>query len=90
MTKLKDLNQKHMRHAPARYRERGLVENSCGCWVQESKRYWIVQIPLMPVQRGGKEGTMVLTLFQCDKCKAIVDGRSEIIQKEEKLIQVAR
>ena len=48
--------------------------------------YWIVQVPLMPVKRG----TMMLTLFQCDSCKAIVDGRTEIVQKKESLIKLAR
>lgn len=95
MTKLKDLNTRRAREAQAKRDQaleqsgQGYVTNACGCVVQEKERYWIVQIPLMPVNRGGKPATLLLNLFQCDKCKAIVDGRTEVLQKEEKLIQVA-
>ena len=83
MTKLKDLKQR-------RAREAGLVKNPCGCMVVKEGRFWISQIPLMALQRNNRPATMLLSLYQCDKCKAIVDGRTEVLQEEEKLIKVAR
>ncbi len=93
MTKLKDLNAKRAREAQAKkakYEEQGYVVNACGCAVDPEERYWIVQIPLLPVNQGGRPATLVLGLFQCNKCMAIVNGETKTVQKQEPLIKLAR
>jgi len=86
MTKLKQLNNKRRIESQAK-KGVEMVENVCGCLAEEKERYWVVRIPLQEVRLpNGSSGTMVLVVIQCNWCRKIIDGRTEVHQKQQPLI----
>ena len=88
MAKLKDLN-KYRKMKAQEKKGVEMVENACGCLVEEKKRYWVVMIPdeLVRMPDGG-EATRVFVRVQCNSCRRIVDGRTEYHKKQVPLITV--
>ena len=87
MTKLKDLKKERLKQAQAKKGVK-MVENLCGCVVAEAERYWIVKVPLMPINQNGRPATLIAVIVQCQKCSKILDGRGEMHQKQEPLITI--
>ena len=90
MTKLKDLKKERLKMAQKKRGVEFVINEQCGCQEVKAERYWTVKIPLMATTHQGRPATVVVTLVQCNGCKKILDGRGEIHQKPEKLIELAR
>jgi len=88
MTKLKDLN-KHRKTKAFKKKGLKMVENACGCLIEEPERFWVVRIPDEVVRMpDGTKAIRVFVRVQCNSCRRIIEGRTEYHKKEEPLIQL--